>query len=110
MTSIGLNITGNTRYYPVATTMAAIANIGLNFALIPRYGIMGAAYANGIAYAAQAAIAYRFSQRFYPMSYERGRIVRVLAAAVARLRRRARAPDDAPDRRRPRSRDDGRRS
>ena len=82
MTSIGLNLTGNTRYYPIATTTAAVANIGLNFALIPRYGIIGAAYANAAAYAAQAALAYRFSQRVYPMSYERGRIVRVLAAAA----------------------------
>jgi O-antigen/teichoic acid export membrane protein len=82
MTSIGLNITRRTEYYPVATGIAAAVNIGLNFALIPRYGIMGAAYANGIAYAAQAAIAYAFSQRFYPVTYETGRLARVIAAAV----------------------------
>ncbi len=81
MTSIGLNITRQTRYYPVATAIAAAANIGLNFALIPRYGIMGAAYANGIAYAAQAALAYSFSQRFYPVAYEWGRLARVAVAA-----------------------------
>jgi O-antigen/teichoic acid export membrane protein len=84
MTSIGLNITRRTTYYPVSTAVAAAVNIGLNFILIPRLGIMGAAYANGTAYATQAAIAYLFSQRFYPIDYERGRIVRViLAAAVA---------------------------
>lgn len=82
MTSIGLNLTRSTQYYPVATTIAAVVNIGLNFALIPRYGIMGAAYANAIAYATQAGLAYRFSQRVYPMSYERGRLARVVAAAV----------------------------
>jgi O-antigen/teichoic acid export membrane protein len=81
MTSIGLNITRRTQYYPVATAIAAAANVGLNFALIPRYGIMGAAYANGIAYAAQAALAFSFSQRFYPVSYEWGRLVRVVFAA-----------------------------
>ena len=57
-------------------------NIGLNVLLIPRYGIMGAAYANGVAYAAQAAIAYHFSQRFYPVRYETGRLARVVAAAI----------------------------
>jgi O-antigen/teichoic acid export membrane protein len=82
MTSIGLNITRKTRYYPVTTAIAAAANVGLNLVLIPRYGIMGAAYANGIAYAAQAAIAYRFSQRFYPVTYETGRLARVVGAAV----------------------------
>jgi O-antigen/teichoic acid export membrane protein len=82
MTSIGLNITRRTEYYPVATAIAATANIGLNFALIPRFGIMGAAYANGLAYALQAAIAYHFSQRVYPIRYEFGRLARVVAAAA----------------------------
>lgn len=82
MTSIGLNITRRTEYYPVATAISAAANIGLNVLLIPRYGIMGAAYANGVAYAAQAAIAYHFSQRFYPVRYETGRLARVVGAAI----------------------------
>jgi O-antigen/teichoic acid export membrane protein len=82
MTSIGLNITRRTEYYPVATGIAAAVNIGLNFVLIPRYGIMGAAYANGIAYATQAAIAYAFSQKFYPVTYETGRLARVIVAAA----------------------------
>ena len=82
MTSIGLNITKRTEYYPVATAISAAANIGLNVALIPKFGIMGAAYANGLAYALQAAIAYRFSQRFYPIQYEVGRLARVVAAAL----------------------------
>ena len=82
MTSIGLNITRRTTYYPVATATAAAVNIGLNVLLIPRLGIMGAAYANGIAYATQATIAYYFSQRFYPVEYESGRLARVAAAAI----------------------------
>jgi O-antigen/teichoic acid export membrane protein len=82
LTSIGLNITKQTQYYPVATMTAAAANVGLNYVLIPRYGLTGAAWANGAAYAVQAALGYRFSQRFYPISYEHGRIARVCAAAV----------------------------
>jgi O-antigen/teichoic acid export membrane protein len=81
MTSIGLNITRHTRYYPVSTAIAAAANVGLNIALIPRYGIMGAAYANGIAYAVQAVIAFQFSQHFYPIRYELGRLTIVVGAA-----------------------------
>jgi O-antigen/teichoic acid export membrane protein len=83
MTSIGLNITRRTEYYPIATAISAAANVGLNVLLIPRYGIMGAAYANGVAYAAQAALAYYFSQRFYPVRYETGRLTRVVGAAIA---------------------------
>ncbi|MEO6235485.1 MAG: lipopolysaccharide biosynthesis protein [Vicinamibacterales bacterium] len=84
LTSIGLNITKRTQYYPVATITAAATNIGLNFLLIPAYGIVGAAWANGAAYAVQAALGYSFSQRFYPIPYEWGRIGRAcLAAGVA---------------------------
>ena len=70
LTSIGLNITKHTRYYPVSTIAGAGCNVGLNFVLIPRFGILGAAWANAAAYAVQAAVAYRFSQRFYPIAYE----------------------------------------
>ena len=82
LTSIGLNITGRTPYYPVTTAVGAAVNIGLNFALIPRFGIIGAAWANGAAYALQASLAFGFSQRFYPVRYEYGRISRAVAAAL----------------------------
>jgi len=82
LTSIGLNITSNTTYYPITTAIGAGLNIGLNFALIPRFGIIGAAWANGAAYAVQAGLAFAFSQRFYPIRYESGRVSRALAAAV----------------------------
>src|SRR4029450_8196854 len=53
LTSIGLNITARTSYYPVTTAIGALLNIGLNFALIPGFGIIGAAWANGAAYAVE---------------------------------------------------------
>jgi O-antigen/teichoic acid export membrane protein len=83
LTSIGLNITKRTQYYPVATISAAAANVGLNFVLIPQYGIVGAAWANGAAYAVQAGLGYVLSQRFYPIAYEWGRIARVCLAGIA---------------------------
>jgi O-antigen/teichoic acid export membrane protein len=82
LTSIGLNITSNTRYYPVSTAVGAAVNVTLNLALIPAYGMLGAAWANGAAYAIQSAIAFGFSQRFYPITYERGRIARAVGAAL----------------------------
>jgi len=82
LTSIGLNITKRTQYYPVATIAAAATNVALNFAWIPRYGIVGAAWANGAAYAVQAGLGYYLSQRFYSIRYEWGRISRACAAGV----------------------------
>lgn len=82
LTSIGLNITKRTAYYPIATIPAAVANIGLNFLLIPRFGIVGAAYANGVGYAIQALLGFVFSQRFYHIDYEWSRLVRISASAI----------------------------
>lgn len=82
LTSIGLNITSHTKYYPLSTAVGAGVNVALNLALVPGYGILGAAWANGIAYAVQSAIAFRFSQRFYPIPYEWGRIARAVSAAL----------------------------
>jgi O-antigen/teichoic acid export membrane protein len=82
LTSIGLNITKQTQYYPLATITAAAANVILNFLLIPRFGIVGAAWANGAGYGVQALLGYIFAQRVYPIAYEWGRLLRVCGAAV----------------------------
>lgn len=83
LTSIGLNITKQTRYYPVATFAAAGTSVGANLLLIPRFGAVGAAWANTLAYLVLAAVGLHLSRRFYPMRYEWGRIGRVAVAALA---------------------------
>jgi O-antigen/teichoic acid export membrane protein len=83
LTSIGLNITKHTEYYPIATGIAAGVNIASNAILIPRYGILGPAYSNVISYAALAIISMYFSRRFYPISYEWGRLGRIVVAGIA---------------------------
>ncbi len=45
LTSIGIGIEKKARYYPMVTAAAAATNIALNVALIPRFGMMGAAWA-----------------------------------------------------------------
>lgn len=80
LTSIGLNITKSTKYYPVATAIAAGTSIGGNLVLVPRFGAIGAAWANAAAYAVLAVVAMRFSQRVYPVTYEWGRLARLAIA------------------------------
>jgi O-antigen/teichoic acid export membrane protein len=82
LTSIGMNITKHTTYYPVAAGTAAAANIAANIVLIPRLGILGPAWSNVISYAVLAGVAFALSHRFYPIRYERGRIARVIAAGI----------------------------
>jgi peptidoglycan biosynthesis protein MviN/MurJ (putative lipid II flippase) len=82
LTSIGLNITRETRFYPVATGAAAAASLVGNIILVPRFGAVGAAWTNAIAYAVLAVVAFVLSQRVYPIPLEWGRLARLGAAAT----------------------------
>src|SRR6185503_17738425 len=83
LTSIGIGIEKKARYYPIVTGAAAAVNVALNFALIPRLGMMGAAWATVAAYAVMAGLGGTLSQRLYPIPFERARLFAILAAAVA---------------------------
>ena len=61
-----------------STLFGAAINVGANLWWVPRFGIMGAAYATLAAYVAMAAAMFFFSQRVFPIRYERGRIGRVV--------------------------------
>ena len=82
LTSIGLNITKHTEYYPMATGIAAATSVGANLLLVPTFGIIGAAWANALAYGVLAFVSWRFASRFFPIDYETGRLVRVVGAAL----------------------------
>ena len=87
--SIGIIITKRTAIYPVATGIAAAVSLAANAFLIPRYGILGAAWANATAYGTLALVTVGFSLRLLPD------LVRVGPAAPDRGRGpggRARAP------------------
>jgi O-antigen/teichoic acid export membrane protein len=81
LTSIGIGIEKKARYYPLITAVAAAANIGLNLALIPRFGMMGAAWATAVAYALMAALGGVISQRLFPIPLEWGRLAQLASAA-----------------------------
>ena len=70
MTKIGLNITGKTLWLPVPMVCAALANVGLNLALIPHFGFRGAAIATTASYGILWFVGLRLSQRQYPIPYE----------------------------------------
>jgi O-antigen/teichoic acid export membrane protein len=82
LTSIGLNLTSRTEFYPVATITAAVLGLAAGFVLMPRYGVTGAAVALLIAYTAQTAVAYVFARRLYPIPYEWSRLARILVAGL----------------------------
>jgi O-antigen/teichoic acid export membrane protein len=83
LTSIGIAIEKQARYYPVITAVAATTNIALNLALIPAWGMMGAAWATVASYAAMAALGYRLSQGIYPIPFETARLGKLSLSALA---------------------------
>jgi len=82
LTSIGIGIRKQTGYYPLISTAAAVTNVGVNLALIPRFGMMGAAWATVASYAVMAGLGFRIGQRLYPMPLEGPRLARITLAAL----------------------------
>jgi O-antigen/teichoic acid export membrane protein len=62
---------------------AAAINIGLNFALIPSYGIVGAGIATAVGYGLLSTSYYLVSQHVYHTQYESRKVLMILALATA---------------------------
>ncbi|MBM2841266.1 MAG: polysaccharide biosynthesis protein, partial [Bacteroidetes bacterium] len=78
----GIYIEKKTQHLPANTLIGAFINVAANFLLIPFIGIMGAALATLLSYAAMAIALYVAVQRFYPIRYEFDRIAKIVVAAV----------------------------
>jgi O-antigen/teichoic acid export membrane protein len=81
--SRGLLLTKKTKVLPYIVAAAGATNIGLNFLFIPSFGMMGAAVATLLGYVVAVAMTYAFSQHYYRIQYQAGRIGKVLAILVA---------------------------
>jgi O-antigen/teichoic acid export membrane protein len=81
--SIGIGRARRTQFNWVITGLAAIVNVALNLALIPPYGMMGAAAATVAAYTVMFVGMAWWSQRVYPVPYQWRRVVTAAAAGVA---------------------------
>jgi O-antigen/teichoic acid export membrane protein len=64
-----------TNFVFLASFVAFVANIALNLAWIPRWGMYGAGWATTLAYGIEAVLAYFFAQRFFSLAYKPVEIV-----------------------------------
>ena len=71
-----------TQFNWIITVAAAAVNIGLNFALIPPYGMMGAAISTAAAYVALFLGMMLNAPRVWPVPYQWRRVATLSAAAV----------------------------
>lgn len=94
LTSAGLSIVKRTNYYLLAFAAAAVTSIAGNLLLIPRFGMIGAAWTQTIAYGVLAAAGMALSQWHYPIRYEWGRLLKLAIAGAASYALGAGAPLD----------------
>jgi O-antigen/teichoic acid export membrane protein len=81
--AIGIGRVRKTQFNWIITGAAAALNIGLNFALIPPYGMMGAAISTVAAYTLMFLLMTWNAQRLYPVPYQWRRVVTLVGVAVA---------------------------
>ncbi len=67
---------------PIMTLLACGVNVGLNLVLVPRFGAMAAAFTTAVSYALLAVLHGLLSHRLYPIPWEYGRILMLLAVGV----------------------------
>ncbi len=79
---LGMTLQGKTWLAFVALLFSALLNIGMNIALIPLYGAMGAAIATLMAYVALALVSYLINQRIYPVPFEVGLFLVALGIGI----------------------------
>ena len=81
--AIGIGRARRTQFNWIVSGIAALLNIALNFWLIPRYGMMGAAISTAAAYIALFAGMAINSHKVYPVPYQWRRLLTLSSVAVA---------------------------
>jgi O-antigen/teichoic acid export membrane protein len=78
----GISYARRTELLAFITVGAAAVNIGLNVALIPPFGMVGAAIANLAGYLLLTGLYYVVAQRLYPTPFEPQKLVMILGLAT----------------------------
>ncbi len=82
---VGSNVAKKNRMIPVFFVIASAVNIGLNFIVVPRYGMWGAAWTHALGFAMLAVTVFFYSERWYPIPYEWRRLLKLVVAGATTL-------------------------
>ena len=77
-----VEVSKRTHLYPASTLAAAALTVAGHLVLIPRFGMIGAAFAVGAGQLTQAVSLGYFAQRAYPIPYEWARLSKIVAVAL----------------------------
>jgi O-antigen/teichoic acid export membrane protein len=75
ITGLGISLENRTRLFATAAWTTALANVALNFVLIPRWGALGASAATFLSYALLTSLYLFWSQRLHPVPLEKTRLL-----------------------------------
>lgn len=81
--SIGVGRARRTGFNWVVTGIGALVSVGLNLALVPRFGMEGAAAAAAAAYGTLFLLMTVHAQRIFPVPYQWRRVATAFGAAIA---------------------------
>jgi O-antigen/teichoic acid export membrane protein len=76
-------LTRRTGFLPVITVASAITNVVANVVLIPRIGILGAAWATFLAFALYALATYAYARTRFPLAVDLPRVGVLISGALA---------------------------
>jgi len=82
ISSLGMYLSGKNFYMALITMFCAGINIGLNFWLIPQYGIIAAAVSTVIAFFIQDTLSILASNKYYPIQYEYFKLIKIFIAGI----------------------------
>ena len=80
--NMGILISKKTKYLAYINFSNGFFILILNFLLIPKYGVFGAAYATLIAFIYKISLTYYFSSKYYKIHFEFIRIGKILLSAA----------------------------
>ncbi len=75
ISSLGMYLTGKNHFIAYITILCAALNIGLNFWLIPQFGMMGAAFNTVISFAVLDILSNLASNKYYKIYYEYKKLI-----------------------------------
>jgi O-antigen/teichoic acid export membrane protein len=73
--SQGINFAKKPKWHFIASLVASVVNIGLNFILVPKFGAKGAAIATAIAWVGFFVVKVSVSMKYYYYEYDRNKII-----------------------------------
>lgn len=80
--SLGMHFVKKTKYNAYIVISVALLNIGLNFLLIPKFGIYGAALSTIFCWIILVILFYRISNRLYKVTYELRKVILLLIVFI----------------------------